>query len=183
MEKCAMSDADRHDHDRLYRVRHSLAHVLAQAVVQLRPGSRLGFGPPIDTGFYYDFALSAPIGPGDFPAIEARMREIIGEDQEFVREERAADRAIADLESCGEPFKAEYARELAASRGLSVLSFYRNGPFLDLCRGPHVQRTSDLPVGAFRLRSVAGAYWRGDEHRPMMTRIYAWCFEDEEALD
>src|SRR5262245_45623514 len=183
MEKCAMSDADRHDHDRLYRVRHSLAHVLAQAVLQLRPGSRLGFGPPIDTGFYYDFALSAPIGPDDFPAIEARMRDIIRDNQEFVREEWAAGRAIADLEHRGERFKAEYGRELVASRGLPCLSFYRNGPFLDMCRGPHVARTSELPADAFRLRSTAGAYWRGDERQPMMTRIYAWCFENKEKLD
>jgi threonyl-tRNA synthetase len=183
MEKCAMSNAEHASHDSLCRLRHSLAHVLAQVVVQMRPGSRLGFGPPTDSGFYYDFALSAPITPGDFPALESRMREIIREDQAFVREELPSEQAVARLEHLGEPFKAEYARELVATRALPSLSFYRNGPFLDMCRGPHVARTSDLPADAFRLRSVAGAYWRGDEHRPMMTRIYAWCFENKQELD
>jgi threonyl-tRNA synthetase len=178
-----MSNTYEPKRDALHRIRHSLAHVLAQAVVQLRPGSKLGFGPPTDIGFYYDFALSAPIRCDDFPAIEARMREIIREDHEFVREELPADRVIARLEQAGEPFKAEYARELVTTRGFPTLSFYRSGSFLDMCRGPHVVRTSDLPADAFRLRSVAGAYWRGDERRPMMTRIYAWCFETREELD
>jgi threonyl-tRNA synthetase len=149
----------------------------------MRPGTKLGFGPPTDSGFYYDFALSTPISPDDFPALESRMREIIREDQAFVREDLPSDQAVARLEHIGEPFKAEYARELVATRALPTLSFYRNGPFLDMCRGPHVARTSDLPADAFRLRSVAGAYWRGDEHRPMMTRIYAWCFENRQELE
>jgi threonyl-tRNA synthetase len=178
-----MSHAEEPQHDSLYRQRHSLAHVLAQAVLEIRPGSKLGFGPPTDTGFYYDFALSAPIGPEDFPVLEARMRKIIGDDQEFVREELPPDRAIARLEEFGEPFKAEYARELVAARALPCLSFYRNGPFVDMCRGPHVARTSDLAPDAFRLRTVAGAYWRGDEHRPMMSRVSAWCFENKQELD
>ena len=178
-----MSNAEHASHDSLYRLRHSLAHVLAQVVVQMRPGSRLGFGPPTDRGFYYDFVLSAPISPDDFPALESRMREIIREDQEFVREELPSEQAVARLEHLGEPFKAEYTRELVATHALPSLSFYRNGPFLDMCRGPHVSRTSELPADGFRLQSVAGAYWRGDEHRPMMTRIYAWCFENEQELE
>ena len=111
------------------------------------------------------------------------MRGIIREDQEFVREELPSEQAVERLEHLGEPFKAEYARELVATHALPSLSFYRNGPFLDMCRGPHVSRTSELPADGFRLQSVAGAYWRGDEHRPMMTRIYAWCFENEQELE
>ena len=167
----------------LYRIRHSLAHVMAQAVLEMRPGTTLGFGPPIEDGFYYDFVLSEPISDADFPEIERRMRKILKSGQRFHREELDAAAALARIDEMGEPHKREYAEELLAKEGLEGLSFYRNGPFLDMCEGPHVETTKDVPRDAFRLRSVAGAYWRGDSDNAMMTRIYAWAFADKATLD
>ncbi|MEZ4270918.1 MAG: threonine--tRNA ligase [Myxococcota bacterium] len=179
-----MSDlGDRHNQDPLYKIRHSLAHVMAQAVLELRPGSTRGFGPPIDNGFYYDFVLSAPITAEDFPEIEKRMKHIIKQRQKFVYEELPIAEALARLEEMGEPYKVQYARELADKHGLTSLSFYTNGPFVDMCEGPHVESSGDLPKGAFRLRSAAGAYWRGDERNQMMTRLYAWAFASKEELE
>lgn len=169
--------------DELHRIRHSLAHVLAQAVLDLRPGSTLGFGPPIRDGFYYDFILSAPITEEDFPELERRMRKIIKKDQRFYREDLGAEEALARIEEMEEPYKREYAEELLSKHGLDGLSFYRNGPFLDMCEGPHVESTKQIPRDAFKLRSVAGAYWRGDSDNVMMTRIYAWAFRSKDELD
>ena len=171
------------DHDDLYRVRHSLAHVLAQAVLELRPGSTLGFGPPIDDGFYYDFILSEPLSEEDFPAIEKKMKFIIKQNQRFEREDLTRADAMARLDEMGEPYKREYAESLFDDKGIEQLTFFQNGPFLDMCEGPHVESTRHLPKGAFKLRSVAGAYWRGDNDNVMMTRIYAWAFETREELD
>ena len=168
--------------DKLYRIRHSLAHVLAQAVLELREGSTLGFGPPIQDGFYYDFVLSQPITEADFPELERRMKRIIKKGQRFYREDLPQGEALARIDEMGEPYKREYAQELCEKQGLETLSFYRNGSFLDMCEGPHVDTTKDIPRQAFKLRSVAGAYWRGDSNNTMMTRIYAWAFEDEETL-
>ena len=168
----------------LYKIRHSLAHVLAQAVLDLRPGSTLGFGPPIDDGFYYDFVLSEPLSEDDFAALEKKMKHIIKQGQRFEREELPAELAFARIEGeMGEPYKLEYAKELVESKGLESLSFYRNGPFLDMCEGPHVDQTRRLPKAAFKLRSIAGAYWRGDSRNVMMTRIYAWAYATREELD
>ena len=169
--------------DALHRIRHSLAHVLAQAVLELRPGSTLGFGPPIEDGFYYDFILSEPLTEEDFPELERRMKKIIKKDQRFYFEELPAAEALARIEEMGEPYKREYAEELIGKHGLESLSFYRNGPFLDMCEGPHVESTKKIPRDAFKLRSVAGAYWRGNSDNVMMTRLYAWAFEDKETLD
>ena len=170
-------------YDHLHKIRHSLAHVLAQAVLEFRPGSKLGFGPPINDGFYYDFILSSPITEEDFPQIEKKMKHIIKRAQVFEREELSAEEAFAKIEEMGEPHKMEYARELVENRGVDSLSFYTNGPFLDMCEGPHVENTRQLPAGAFKLRGIAGAYWRGDSDNVMMTRIYAWAFETREELD
>ncbi|MBW2734432.1 MAG: threonine--tRNA ligase [Deltaproteobacteria bacterium] len=169
--------------DPLYRLRHSLAHVMAQAVLDMRPGSTRGFGPPIDTGFYYDFVLSEPITAEDFPEIEKRMKRIIKGRQKFEREDLPIADALARLEEMREPYKVEYARELAEKNGLDTLSFYTNGPFVDMCEGPHVDVTSRLPKGAFKVRSVAGAYWRGDERNQMMTRLYTWAYTSKEELE
>ncbi len=169
--------------DELFRIRHSLAHVLAQAVLQVRPGSTLGFGPPIADGFYYDFILSAPLSEEDFPDIEKRMKHIIKQGQPFEREELPREQALARIEEMKEPYKREYAQELLDKKNLSGLSFYRNGSFLDMCDGPHVENTRKIPIDGFKLRSVAGAYWRGDSRNPMMTRIYAWAFSDRATLD
>ena len=168
----------------LYKIRHSLAHVLAQAVLELRPGSTLGFGPPIDDGFYYDFVLSEPLSEDDFRALEKKMKHIVKQGQKFECEELPADEAFARIESeMGEPYKLEYAKELVEKQGLSSLTFYRNGPFLDMCEGPHVAQTRALSKAAYKLRSIAGAYWRGDSDNVMMTRIYAWAYASRPELD
>ena len=169
--------------DALYRIRHSLAHVLAQAVLEMRPGSTLGFGPPIKDGLYYDFILSAPLTEEDFPEIERRMRKILKSGQRFDHEDLPAAAALQRLSEMKEPYKREYAEELIDKKKLASLSFYRNGPFLDMCEGPHVRTTKDIPRDAFKLRSVAGAYWRGNSDNVMMTRIYAWAFASKEELD
>ncbi len=178
-----MSDEAESAADALHRIRHSLAHVMAQAVREMREGSTLGFGPPIADGFYYDFILSAPLSENDFPELERRMRRILKKGQRFYREELPVEEGYRRLDEMGEPYKREYAEELVEKKGLDRLTFYRNGPFLDLCEGPHVDTAADIPRDAFRLRSVAGAYWRGDTKNVMMTRIYAWAFADREALE
>ena len=167
----------------LHRIRHSLAHVMAQAVLEMREGATLGFGPAIDDGFYYDFILPEPLAEADFPELERRMRRILKKGDRFYREEVSVQEAYARLAAMGEPYKREYAAELVAKGGLETLSFYRNGPFLDMCEGPHVDTARDIPRDAFKLRSVAGAYWRGDAKNVMMTRIYAWAFASKAALD
>lgn len=169
--------------EKLYKVRHSLAHVLAQAVLDFREGSTLGFGPPIRDGFYYDFALSSPINEEDFPEIERRMKKILKSGQRFYREDLAKNDALARLDEMGEPYKKEYAIELCEKFNLDTLTFFRNGPFVDMCEGPHVDTTRDIPRDAFKLRSVAGAYWRGDSDNQMLTRIYAWAFLTKGELD
>lgn len=169
--------------DLIYRVRHSLSHIMAEAILELRPGTRLGFGPPIADGFYYDFILSSPLTEADFPEIEKKMRKLIGEGHAFVREELPKNEALARLDEMGEPYKREYAEELIQNKGLSTLSFYRTGPFLDMCDGPHVDTTRALQSSAFKLKSVAGAYWRGNSNNTMMTRIYAWAFLTKEELN
>ncbi len=174
---------DERAEDQLYKIRHSLAHVLAQAVLEMRPGSTLGFGPPIRDGFYYDFILSEPLTEEDFPELERRMKKIIKKGQRFYREDLGADEALARIDEMGEPYKREYGTELIDKHGLQGLSFYRNGSFLDMCEGPHVDTTKELPRDAFKLRSVAGAYWRGDSDNVMMTRIYAWAFATKAELD
>jgi threonyl-tRNA synthetase len=169
--------------DDLYKLRHSLAHVLAMAVQDLRPGTKLGFGPPIDDGFYYDFVLSEPLSDKDFPEIERRMRQILKRNVKFEEEQLPVPDALERLEEMGEPYKVEYAKELAEKQDLDTLGFYRSGDFVDLCRGPHVAHTGKIPSGSFKLRSVAGAYWRGDSDNVQMTRIYAWAYPTKEELD
>ncbi len=169
--------------DSLYRIRHSLSHVLAQAVLKLRPGSTLGFGPPISDGFYYDFILSSPLTDEDLPELEKMMKHILKQNQRFEREDLSREEAMARLEAMGEPYKREYAEELFDKKGIKALSFFTNGPFVDMCEGPHVESTREIPAGAFKLRSLAGAYWRGNSDNVQMTRIYAWAFETREALD
>ncbi|MEA2444291.1 MAG: threonyl-tRNA synthetase [Thermoleophilales bacterium] len=177
------SDAGAAEADDLYKLRHSLAHVLAMAVQDLRPGTKLGFGPPIDDGFYYDFVLSEPLSDKDFPEIERRMRQILKRNVKFEEEQLPVPDALERLEGMGEPYKVEYAKELAEKQNLDTLGFYRSGDFVDLCRGPHVAHTGKIPSGSFKLRSVAGAYWRGDSDNVQMTRVYAWAYPTKEELD
>jgi threonyl-tRNA synthetase len=168
-------------------LRHSTAHVLAQAVLRLWPGAHYAIGPPTEDGFYYDFELPgrAHFSDDDLGRIEAAMREIIAEDQPFVRREHGIDEGLAIF--AGQPFKREIIQSVAAgadeedAAGGPVVSTYENGPaFTDLCRGPHVPSTGRL--GHFALMRVAGAYWRGDEKRPQLQRIYGTAWESGDAL-
>ena len=164
--------------DKLYCIRHSLAHVLAQAVLELRPNTRLAFGPPIDNGCYYDFHFDeGSLVPDDFAEIEKKMRRIIGERQPFVRSERTVAEAITHLKEHNQTFKVEYCEELGEG-GETTIGFYKNGPFEDMCAGPHVEHTGKIPPDCFKIDSLAGAYWRGSEKNPQLTRIYCLAFEN-----
>jgi len=161
-------------------LRHSAAHVMAQAVLDLYPGATYAIGPPITDGFYYDFDIGRPFTPDDLERIEARMNEIIEIDQSFVRETLSIDDAL-DVFS-DHPFKSEIIRGVdeAEGAGASEVSIYRNDAFIDLCRGPHVPSTGRLK--AVKLMRSAGAYWRGDENKPQLQRIYGTAWEDRKAL-
>ncbi|MGA8924302.1 MAG: threonine--tRNA ligase [Candidatus Dormiibacterota bacterium] len=167
--------ADYGDHesndDPLHVLRHSTAHLLAAAVLELHPDAKYGIGPPVQDGFYYDFEFGKSISEDELPEIEKRMRRIVNEDRPFVHETLSRDQAIAEFEKRGQDYKLELIADKVEGDGVSV---YRTGEFLDLCRGPHVRSTRDLK--AFKLLRVAGAYWRGDEKKPQLTRIYgtAW---------
>ena len=169
----------RRDPQALGLIRHDVAHVLAEAVQGLYPGTQVTIGPAIENGFYYDFARNEPFTPEDFPAIEARMREIIARNASFSREVWPRDEAIAFFEARGERFKAELIRDLPEGEPISI---YRQGEWLDLCRGPHMRGTGDVGT-AFKLMKVAGAYWRGDHRNPMLTRIYGTAWRDAGELD
>ncbi len=158
-------------------VRHSLSHVMAEAVVKLHPGTKVGIGPAIEDGFYYDFQFPQPLQPDDLPAIEKEMRRIIAGGASFVRKEVSKEEAKSLFAE--EPFKLELIEGLEDG----TISVYEQGTFRDLCRGPHVDSTRDLRPDAFKLRSIAGAYWRGDEKRPMLTRIYAYAFGSKADLE
>ena len=167
-------------------MRHSTAHVMAEAVLDLFPGAKLGIGPAIDNGFYYDFDLPRPLTPDDLAAIEARMAASVAADHAFVRREVPFDEGRALEEAAGQSFKVEILDDLAtkaaaAGEPLPPTTFYDHGPFSDLCKGPHVQSTGH--IGPFKLLAVAGAYWRGDEKRPMLQRIYGTVWETQEELD
>ncbi len=168
----------RKDPQALGLIRHDAAHVLAEAVQGLYPGTQVTIGPAIEHGFYYDFARNEPFTPDDFPAIEARMREIVSADAPFSCEVWPREQAIGFFEARGERFKAELIRDLPEDEPISI---YRQGEWLDLCRGPHMRATSDVG-GAFKLMKVAGAYWRGDHRNPMLTRIYATAWRDAAEL-
>jgi threonyl-tRNA synthetase len=169
----------RRDPEALAMIRHDAAHVLAEAVQSLYPGTQVTIGPAIDNGFYYDFARNQPFTPEDFPAIEARMRDIVARNAGFVREEWDREAAIEFFEARGERYKAELIRDLPASETITI---YRQGDWLDLCRGPHMRGTGDVGT-AFKLTKVAGAYWRGDHRNAMLTRIYGTVWRDQKELD
>ena len=169
----------REDPRALELIRHDAAHVLAEAVQSLYPGTQVTIGPVIEDGFYYDFFREVPFTPDDFAAIEARMREIIAKDRPFTKEVRSRDEARAFFETKGEGFKVELVDAIPANQDLK---FYRQGDWIDLCRGPHM--TSTGKVGpAFKLMKVAGAYWRGDSTKPMLSRIYGTAFAKQADLD
>jgi threonyl-tRNA synthetase len=169
----------RKDPDALDMIRHDTAHVLAEAVQSLYPGTQVTIGPAIENGFYYDFARNEPFTPEDFPAIEARMREIIARNAPFEREVWDRDEAIRFFEARGERYKAELIRDLPRSE---TITLYKQGDWIDLCRGPHMRGTGDVG-SAFKLQKVAGAYWRGDHRNAMLTRIYGTAWRDGKELE
>ncbi len=164
----------------LYKIRHSLAHILAQAVLEIRPNAKLGFGPPIDSGFYYDFDLDEPLSAEDLPKLEKRMRHIIKTGQVFEREELDQTEIIKRLSKDNQSYKIEQVEDLSLNN--EPLSLYHNGPFWDLCEGPHVKKTSDIPKNCFTLETLAGAYWKGSEKNNMMQRVYGLAFETVDEL-
>lgn len=180
---------EKYEESELYKIRHSCAHIMAQAVLEMFPGqAKIAIGPPIEDGFYYDFDLPRQLSTDDFEGIESRMRQIIAGRHPFVRREVSADEARAQFND--QPYKLELIDGLAQggideygnpTREKPVISFYTHDTFTDLCRGPHVEHTGQINPSAFKLMSVAGAYWRGDSNRPQLQRVYgtAWKTADE----
>jgi len=166
------------DEAALELIRHDAAHVMAEAVQELYPGTQVTIGPAIENGFYYDFARDDPFTPEDLEKIEARMREIVARDEAIVREEWDRDEAIAWFKDKGEHYKAEIIADLPADQTITV---YRQGEWLDLCRGPHLPSTGKLGT-AFKLTKLAGAYWRGDSRNPMLQRIYGTAWANDKQL-
>jgi threonyl-tRNA synthetase len=169
----------RRDPEALELIRHDAAHVLAEAVQSLYPGTQVTIGPAIENGFYYDFARDEPFTPADFPAIEARMREIIAANAPFERQVWDREDAIAFFQARGERYKAELIQDLPVSE---TITLYKQGEWIDLCRGPHMRGTADVG-SAFKLQRVAGAYWRGDHRNAMLSRIYGTAWRDQKELD
>jgi threonyl-tRNA synthetase len=164
-------------------LRHDCAHVLATAVLDLWPGTKVSIGPPIESGFYYDFEFPEGFRPseGDLERIEERMAAHIQADEPFERTEISADEAIERFRAEQQPYKVELIEDLKRDEAVETVSLYRNGPFVDLCRGPHGPSTGRIK--AFKLSSIAGAYWRGDERRQMLTRIYGTAFFSKQELE
>jgi threonyl-tRNA synthetase len=168
-------------------MRHSCAHVLAQAVLQMFPEAKLGIGPTIENGFYYDFELPRTLIPEDLPILEKKMKQIVKQNQKFICKDEPAEKSLEFFKQTGQKYKLELAKEFIEEG--KEITFYENvmpGPdgkamFVDLCRGGHVEHTGQC--GAFKLMKIAGAYWRGDEKNPMLQRIYGAAFETQEELD
>ncbi|MFN2271100.1 MAG: threonine--tRNA ligase, partial [Anaerolineae bacterium] len=181
--------AEEKHEDYLHKLRHSVSHVMAQAVLEKFPEGKVAIGPPIESGFYYDFDLPRSLTPEDLEEIEVRMREIVAEGHDFVYQEVSEEKArqlFAD-----QPYKLELIDGILAGgvdedgnpiTGAPKLSIYTSGSFVDLCRGPHVDNTKEIRSNAFKLLNVAGAYWRGDENRPMLQRIYGTAWRDRKEL-
>jgi threonyl-tRNA synthetase len=169
--------------DALDLIRHDAAHVMATAVMELYPGTKISIGPPIENGFYYDFEFpeGVKVSEDDLAGIEERMREHVAADEPFERTDLPAGEAQQRFEAEGQDYKVELIRDLVANEGVETVSLYRNGPFTDLCRGPHAPSTGRIK--AFKLLSVAGAYWRGDERNKMLTRIYGTAFLSKQDLE
>jgi threonyl-tRNA synthetase len=188
----AKKEVERYEDTHLYRVRHSAAHVMAQAVTELFPPgeAKVAIGPPIEDGFYYDFELPRALTPEDFPAIEKRMRAIVGKDFEFKKRVVSADEAKKEFK--GQPYKLELIEGLEKGgmdeygnplKTKPEISFFTHDSFTDLCRGPHVAKTGEINPDAFKLVSIAGAYWRGDEKNKQLQRIYGTAWENAQQLE
>jgi threonyl-tRNA synthetase len=174
---------DRSGQDALDLIRHDTAHVLAAAMLELYPGVKISIGPPIENGFYYDFDFpdGVSFSDADFERVEAKMKEHVAADETFVREDIPVADALERFRDEGQDYKVELIEDLVKNTGVDQVSLYTNGPFTDLCRGPHAPSTKR--IGAFKLQSVAGAYWRGDANRQMLTRVYGTAFFKKKELD
>ncbi|MBI4412602.1 MAG: threonine--tRNA ligase [Deltaproteobacteria bacterium] len=166
-----------HENDPLEKMRHSCAHVMADAVTSLFPGTKVAIGPCIDDGFYYDSDVNRPFGPEDLQKIEQKMKEIVAQNFPFVRKEISKKEAVDFFKKRGEKYKVEIVEGLS---GAEPITLYQHGDFVDLCKGPHLAKTGE--IGSFHLLSIAGAYWRGDEKREMLQRIYGTAFGNEKDL-
>ena len=178
-EDAAVKFITRKDEAALEMIRHDVAHILAEAVQELFPGTQVTIGPSIENGFYYDFYRNEPFKTEDLPAIEAKMREVIARNAKFERDVWDRNEAIKFFEAKGERFKAELIRDLPETETITV---YRQGDWLDLCRGPHMRSTGDIGTG-FKLMKTAGAYWRGNAKNPMLSRIYGTAWRDNKELE
>lgn len=157
-------------------IRHSLSHILAYAVQDLWPGTKFGIGPAVENGFYYDFDFANPLSPEDLPKIEEKMREIIKQNITFIRKE--VTKTEAETAFKDQPYKLDLIGELEGK-----ITVYQSGDFIDLCAGPHVKSSKDIPLDGFKLNKIAGAYWRGSEKNKMLTRIYGLAFENKKELE
>jgi len=174
---------ERSGQDALDLVRHDTAHVLAAAALELYPGVKISIGPPIENGFYYDFEFpeGVTLTDADFAALEAQMKKHVKADEVFEREEVSVQEAIERYKAQDQPYKVELIEDLITNTGAETVTLYTNGPFTDLCRGPHMPSTKRIK--AFKLQSVAGAYWRGDSDRTMLTRVYGTAFFSKDDLN
>lgn len=173
----------KHNDSNLEKIRHSLSHLLAMAVLEKFPKAQLGVGPTIDNGFYYDFLLEKPIEEKDLASIEKRMKELIKQDIDFKQSFISFDEAEKMFQDLKQPFKVELIKELKKTGSTEAgektrtkakeASLYQSGDFTDLCAGPHIDNSKEIPADAFKLDRIAGAYWRGDEKNPMLTKSMA----------
>jgi len=162
-------------------IRHSASHVLALAILEMFPEAKFAIGPAIENGFYYDFDLPRTLIPEDLIILEEKMRAIIKANYQFERAEISIDKALQDFEKLGQYYKIELIRDLAKN-GNEKVSVYKSGPFVDLCSGPHLDSTGEIPADGFKLTKISGAYWRGDEKNKMLQRIYGVAFNDKKEL-
>lgn len=167
--------------EKLLTIRHSLSHLLAAAVLEMFPEAKLGIGPAIENGFYYDFDLPRTLIPEDLPILEEKMRALVKKDLEFQKYAEPTEKAVGFWEKAKQPYKVELAQELVKEE--KEVLFYRSGDFVDLCEGPHIKSTKEISADAFRLDKIAGAYWRGSEKNKMLRRIYGLAFESKEKLN
>lgn len=167
------------ENEKLQTIRHSCAHVMAEAILHLYPRTKIAIGPSIDNGFYYDFDFpqDTKFTENDFPKVEKEMRKILSGNHEFIRKEVSKEEALKLFQD--QPYKIELINDLPENETIST---YQQDDYLDLCRGPHVSSTKEINGQAFKLSKIAGAYWRGDSNRPMLTRVYAFCFEKPNEL-
>ena len=169
------------DNEQLTKIRHSLAHVLAMAVLEIDPGAKLGIGPVIENGFYYDILSTKPLSNGQLPQLENKMRAFMKRNPAFIHETVSVDEGKKLFAS--QPFKIELINDLVSEKKVTEVSTYKTGAFLDLCQGPHVKTTNEIPLDGFKLTKLAGAYWRGSEKNQMLTRIYGVAFATKKELD